>query len=376
MWASQHPLILSLQDEHSVSSTQVGSIEDVADDPVLQLQGSMESSSAVLHSDAAASIAVEGVLHSDAAASIAVEGVLHSDAAASIAVEGVLHSDAAASIPVGGICINRFSSLHDVEILPQSLLSFRPPSLQPQFISCSSTDGDHPVANGADIADEQGAVWSSTINVDEMSSADAAIERVEVSGVNDDGVEELDGNFETSFICVRPSESLTPDSGVIVVDDSESEADAEQLHQNLAVRMRARLKDASEHESRMRTTISSARRFALDLERTGRLLANFYTLHSCVRCLHQCSCRSSWAAPPVLEQMLQRLSPVSALLSAISSALVLEVEALLLLSKASLIQIPQPPPHPLPKQLPTDRSNLQSSVAYSCLRPPRPNPAL
>jgi hypothetical protein len=67
---------------------------------------------------------------------------------------------------------------------------------------------------------------------------------------------------------------------------------------------------------------------------------------------------------------------VSALLSAISSALVLEVEALLLLSKASLIQIPQPPPHPLPKQLPTDRSNLQSSVAYSCLRPPRPNPAL
>jgi hypothetical protein len=63
--------------------------------------------------------------------------------------------------------------------------------------------------------------------------------------------------------------SLTKSTGIIVLDDFEGESDIDDAHLQSAAHMRARLKDASEHESRMRSTISSARRFALDLERTG-----------------------------------------------------------------------------------------------------------
>jgi hypothetical protein len=58
-------------------------------------------------------------------------------------------------------------------------------------------------------------------------------------------------------------------AGIIVLDDADSEVDIDESHLQTAAHLRARLKDASEHESRMRSTISSARRFALDLERTG-----------------------------------------------------------------------------------------------------------
>jgi hypothetical protein len=62
---------------------------------------------------------------------------------------------------------------------------------------------------------------------------------------------------------------LTAAAGIIVLDDAESDGDIDQPQQQTPALMRARLSAASEHESRMRSTISSARRFALDLERTG-----------------------------------------------------------------------------------------------------------
>ncbi len=54
-----------------------------------------------------------------------------------------------------------------------------------------------------------------------------------------------------------------------MLDDGDGDSDTDDAHLQSAANLRARLKDASEHESRMRSTISSARRFALDLERTG-----------------------------------------------------------------------------------------------------------
>ncbi len=62
---------------------------------------------------------------------------------------------------------------------------------------------------------------------------------------------------------------FTQIAGIIVLDDTDSEADIDRSNEQIAAHLRSRLKDASEHESRMRSTISSARRFALDLERTG-----------------------------------------------------------------------------------------------------------
>ena len=53
-----------------------------------------------------------------------------------------------------------------------------------------------------------------------------------------------------------------------MLDDTDSECNIDESLDKTAEKMRSRLKDASEHESRMRSTISSARRFALDLERT------------------------------------------------------------------------------------------------------------
>lgn len=53
-----------------------------------------------------------------------------------------------------------------------------------------------------------------------------------------------------------------------MLDDAESECNIDESLDKTAEKMRSRLNEASEHESRMRSTISSARRFALDLERT------------------------------------------------------------------------------------------------------------
>ncbi len=56
-----------------------------------------------------------------------------------------------------------------------------------------------------------------------------------------------------------------------MLDDGDSDGEIERSQKQAPALLRARLNDASEHESRMRSTISSARRFALDLERTGAI---------------------------------------------------------------------------------------------------------
>ena len=73
-------------------------------------------------------------------------------------------------------------------------------------------------------------------------------------------------------------------AGIIVMDDADSEADIDESQMQTASHLRARLKYASEHESRMRTTRNSARRFALDHERTGDHPSLTSTLHTLSHC--------------------------------------------------------------------------------------------
>jgi hypothetical protein len=128
---------------------------------------------------------------------------------------------------------------------------------------------------------------------------------VDTIGVNDRGAEELDGACRAlmaprslSLLYVPHLHSrVTAAAGIIVLDDADSDVDVEQMLEQTPALMRARLNDASEHESRMRSTISSARRFALDLERTGAPITlharHLPTLHS-FPC--QCLCQSWWAS--------------------------------------------------------------------------------